>query len=120
MIKTDEDLAHLTSREKELCKQFKKMNDEQLLKLIAWQVKQLGHLPAKYEAECVRYLKNRFGPWPRMLEKAGVKPVSQTKLRRQERNRIRRKQQKMNARREGGIVQETQIHNDTDTSQMMC
>lgn len=91
MIEKRDDMSHLTSREKELCKEFKKMSDEQLLKLIAWQVNRLGHLPAKYEAECVRYLKNRFGPWPRLLERAGVKPVSQTKLNRQYAAQRRRK-----------------------------
>lgn len=101
MNQSKQELPVLTEREQKICRHLDTLTDEQVLALIRIQVQRLGHIPAKYEAECVLYLKRRFGPWPRLLEKAGVKPVSKNRQRKLVRRRKKRKSSRKN-------VQETE------------
>ncbi len=49
-------------------------SDEALLLYVRSVAEQLGRLPGKKDIPGASLLKCRFGPWPRMLEKAGLKP----------------------------------------------
>ena len=73
---------NLTEQEKgamlgELRAPYQKMSDEELLSLVRDFVKENGREPMQKEVLYDRELKARFGPWTRMLEKAGTRPVSQ-------------------------------------------
>lgn len=81
---------HLTDEEKILLSKYQQMSDEELLEVIRQKAEELGRRPLKSEMELTWYLKERFGPWTRMLERAGLKPASKTHQRR--RNTSRRKQ----------------------------
>ena len=89
--KLDEIKCHLTIEEKILLKKYKQMSDEELLQLIQNSAEEMGRVPTKKDVELSWYFKSRFGPWPRMLEQAGLKEVSVTYQRRKAANRRKRK-----------------------------
>lgn len=60
------------------------MSDEELLDVLRQRAAELGRLPIKEDVTGAAYFKQRFGPWPRILEAAGLKPVSETHLRRKD------------------------------------
>ena len=69
---------NLTEQEKgamlgELRAPYQKMSDEELLSLVRDFVKENGREPMQKEVLYDRELKARFGPWTRMLEKAGTR-----------------------------------------------
>lgn len=66
---------------------YRLMDDEQLLDVIRKMTEELGRLPNRSDVPGDYYFRNKFGPWPRVLEAAGVKPVSEVKLRRDEARR---------------------------------
>ena len=53
-----------------------------------------GKLPARTDLIYDNVLKQRFGPWGRMLEKAGVKEVSEVYLDRRRRRKEKRERYK--------------------------
>lgn len=59
--------------EDEFAKEHINDSDEELLDIVRNKAKELGRLPKKSETIGFVLLKIRFGPWPRVLEKAGVK-----------------------------------------------
>lgn len=63
------------------------------IRLLQEKVAALGRLPKQqdFEAALVSRIKSSLGPWPRALEKAGLKPVSQTYLNRKARQREKRR-----------------------------
>lgn len=63
---------------------YKLMSDEELYDVLRAKNTELGHLPTKNDIPGHEYFKQRFGPWPRILEAAGLKPVSETHLRRKD------------------------------------
>jgi hypothetical protein len=65
----------LLNREAEFARQHKDDSDEALLQYIRDCAEKLGHIPKKHEVIGFTYLKSRFGPWPRVLEKAGLKEL---------------------------------------------
>jgi hypothetical protein len=69
---TPENEAFLRSEEK-FAKRHMNDSDEELLRYLYQCVAELGHTPNKREVVGYTYLKSRFGPWPRVLEKAGLK-----------------------------------------------
>lgn len=71
-------------KEKRVEQKYQTMSDEELLDLIRKRTEELGHPPRKEDMEGVRVLKNRFGPWPRLLERAGVKEPSERRKRKLE------------------------------------
>lgn len=73
---------YLTDEEKILLSKYQQMSDEDLLEVIRQKAEELGHRPLKSEMELTWYLKERFGPWPRMLERAGLKSASKSHQRR--------------------------------------
>ena len=63
------------------------------IRLLQEKAAALGRLPKKqdFEAATISWIKSSLGPWPRALEKAGLKPVSQTYLNRKARQRAKRR-----------------------------
>lgn len=55
---------------------YRKKTDEELLDIIRQATKELGRPPNRADIPASRAFKSRFGPWPRVLEAAGVKEVS--------------------------------------------
>lgn len=55
------------------------------------QAQELGRLPEKADITGYQLIKSRFGPWPRVLEKAGLKPPTQRKTMREKREATRRR-----------------------------
>ena len=70
------------------------MSDEELLSLVRDFVMENGREPMQKDVLYDRELKARFGPWTRMLEKAGTRPVSQRHIDKLERRREKRIRQK--------------------------
>ena len=83
------------------------MSDDELLQLVRDFTKENGREPMQKDVLYDRELKARFGPWTRMLEKAGTRPVSQRHLDKLERRREKRIRQKQlrKERREAEIAQ---------------
>lgn len=92
----DDFKLHLTDEEKILLSKYQQMSDEALLAVVQQKAEELGRRPLKSEMELTWYLKERFGPWTRMLEKAGLKSPSKT--RQQRKAASRRKQQATRAK----------------------
>ena len=83
-------MPYLNREERAVCSRLESMSDEELFGVIRRCTEELGHPPAKHEIDYADYFKRRFGPWPRVLEMAGVKPLSKVKERRVAMNRRRR------------------------------
>ena len=73
---------------------YTKMNDEELLQLVRDFTMEYGREPMRKDVLYDRELKKRFGPWPRMLEKAGTRPVSEYYLEGKKRRREKRARHK--------------------------
>ena len=59
--------------ESKFAKEHEKDSDEELLNIVRNKANELGRPPKKTETIGFVCLKMRFGPWPRVLEKAGLK-----------------------------------------------
>lgn len=59
--------------EDEFTEVHKNDTDEELLEIVRKKAEELGRAPKKHEVPGFICLKMRFGPWPRVLEKAGLK-----------------------------------------------
>ena len=68
-----------------LSKEYRRESDQELLEKLQVLAEELGHLPKRNEVPFAYELKGRFGPWPRVLEAAGLKEIGA---------RYQRKQQK--------------------------
>ena len=77
VVYTEDELRKITAY-------YKKLSDDQLLDIIREKNRELGRLPNRADVPASGYFKSRFGPWPRVLEAAGVKPVSEVYARRVE------------------------------------
>ena len=71
---TPENEAFLHAEE-EFAKRHRNDSDEQLLEYLRHRAAELGHAPHKCEVVGFTFLKARFGAWPRILEKAGLKEI---------------------------------------------
>ncbi len=78
----------------ELRMPYKKMTDEGLLQLVRDFTEENGREPMQADVLYDRELKARFGPWNRMLERAGTRPVAQSYLDKQQRRREKRERHK--------------------------
>ena len=67
----------MTPEEKKMIEIYERMTDEEIFQFVQSTAEELGHVPTKSDLMCPWYLKERFGPWPRFMEKAGVKQVSE-------------------------------------------
>ena len=70
------------------------MSDAELLQLVRDFTMEYGREPMRKDVLYDRELKKRFGPWPRMLEKAGTRPVSENYLEDKKRRREKRERHK--------------------------
>ena len=89
------DNPNLTATEKiqklnEVRAPYKEMTDEELLQLVRDFTEENGREPMQADVLYDRELKQRFGPWNRMLERAGTRPVAQSYLD----NKCRRKEKR--------------------------
>ena len=73
---------------------YKKMSDEELLQLVRDFVRECGREPTRKDVLYEQELKHRFGPWTRMLEKAGTRPVAENYLEAKKRRREKRERHK--------------------------
>ena len=78
--KSIQDDPNLTNSEKAqklnaLRAPYVEMSDEELLQLVRGFAKENGREPMQKDVLYDRELKACFGPWPRMLERAGTRPV---------------------------------------------
>lgn len=60
----------------EIVYEYSQKTDEELLDVVRKYTEELGRVPKREEVPGSRYIKSRFGPWPRVLERAGVKEPS--------------------------------------------
>ena len=93
------DNPNLTATEKiqklnEVRAPYKEMTDEELLQLVRDFTEENGREPMQADVLYDRELKQRFGPWKRMLEQAGTRPVAQSYLDKQQRRREKRRRHK--------------------------
>ncbi len=65
--------AEILSREAEFAQKHRSDTDEELLLYLKSYVDELGYIPKKTLIPGFSYIKCRMGPWPRVLEKAGLK-----------------------------------------------
>ena len=93
------DNPNLTATEKiqklnEVRAPYKEMTDEELLQLVRDFTEENGREPMQADVLYDRELKQRFGPWNRMLEQAATRPVAQSYLDKQQRRREKRRRHK--------------------------
>lgn len=71
-----------------------KEKEAEAIRFLRDKAAELGRLPKKqdFSEGLVSVIKTRLGPWPRALEKAGLKEPSQTYLNRKARQRTKRRQ----------------------------
>lgn len=67
----------MTPEEKKMIEIYERMTDEEIFQFVRNTADELGCMPTKSDLMCPWYLKERFGPWPRFLEKASVKEISE-------------------------------------------
>ena len=59
--------------EDKFAEEHKNDSNEELLGIVRKKAEELGRLPKKHEVIGFVCIKMHFGPWPRVLEKAGLK-----------------------------------------------
>ncbi len=65
--------AEILTREARFAQDHRSDTDEELLRYLRSYVQELGFVPKKSMIPGFSYIKCRLGPWPRVLEKAGLK-----------------------------------------------
>lgn len=95
-IKEDPNLTQGEKAKKlnELRQPYRTLSDEELLQLVRDFVAENNRLPERSDLIYDTVLKERFGPWGRMLEKAGVKEVAHSYLERRRRRQEKRARHK--------------------------
>ena len=93
------DNPNLTATEKiqklnEVRAPYKEMTDEELLQLVRDFTEENGREPMQADVLYDRELKQRFGPWNRMLELEGTRPVAQSYLDKKRRRKEKRERHK--------------------------
>jgi hypothetical protein len=66
-------ISELMLLEAEFAREHKRDTDDELIQYIRDTAKKLGHVPSKHEVRGYALIKSRLGPWPRVLEIAGLK-----------------------------------------------
>lgn len=95
-IKNDPNLTATEKIQKlnEVRAPYKEMTDVELLQLVRDFTEENGRELMQVDVLYDRELKQRFGPWNRMLEQAGTRPVAQSYLDKQQRRREKRRRHK--------------------------
>jgi len=73
---------------------YSRMSDRELVEFVRGAAQTLGHPPKKTEIPAYWAIKQRLGPWPRVLVKAGLKEPSAHYIHRKDGRRIKKQQQK--------------------------
>ena len=73
---------------------YVKMSDEELLQLVRDFTRENGREPTQRDVIYDRELKARFGPWNRMLERAGTRPIGEHYQKKKERRKEKRARHK--------------------------
>ena len=94
-----EENPNLTDSEKArklnaLCAPYTKMSDAELLQLVRDFTMEYGREPMRKDVLYDRELKARFGPWNRMLERAGTRPIGEHYQEKKERRKKKRARHK--------------------------
>ena len=82
-----------------LCAPYTRMSDEELLQLVRDFTMEYGREPVRKDVLYDRELKKRFGPWTRMLERAGTRPIGEHYQEKKERRKEKRARHKEYRRR---------------------
>lgn len=79
-----------------------KLIRENYIRILREKTDELGRFPKKsdFDEQTVSMIKSLFGPWPRALEAAGVKPPSYERLEKHRQKRIRARQNRIRYRKE--------------------
>ena len=95
-IKEDPNLTQgeKAKRLNELRQPYRTLSDEELLQLVRDFTEENGRGPMQADVVYDRELKERFGPWTRMLERAGTRPVAQSYLDKKRRRKEKRARHK--------------------------
>ena len=95
-IKEDPNLTQGEKAKKlnELRQPYRTLSDEELLQLVRDFTEENGREPMQADVIYDRELKERFGPWTRMLERAGTRPVAQSYLDKKRRRKEKRERHK--------------------------
>ena len=95
-IKEDPNLTQgeKAKRLNELRQPYRALSDEELLQLVRDFTEENGREPMQADVLYDRELKERFGPWTRMLERAGTRPVAQSYLDKKRRRKEKRARHK--------------------------
>ena len=86
--------------ELEIVRYYSELSDEQLYDIIRRRTAQLGHLPRKIDVPGSNYMRQRLGPWPRILEAAGVKEVTSNRVKRRNARKEKQKTSRKRKRKE--------------------
>lgn len=70
----------LQKEEAEFARLHRNDTDEELILYLRDCAEKLGRCPKKTDITGHTYLKTRLGPWPRILERAGLKEKSQKRI----------------------------------------
>lgn len=81
----------MTPEEKKMIEIYERMTDEEIFQFVRNTADELGRIPTKNDLLCPWYLKERFGPWPRFMEKAGVKQVSERRKKKLEEMELKKR-----------------------------
>jgi len=79
------------TNEAEIIEYYSGLSDGKLYDIIRRKTAELGHPPRKIDVPGAAYLKQRLGPWPRILEDAGVKEVTSSRVKRRNARKVKRK-----------------------------
>ena len=71
-------------------KEYRRESDQELLEKLQVMAEELGRLPKRNEVPFAYELKGRFGPWPRVLEAAGLKEIGARYQRKQQKKKERK------------------------------
>lgn len=95
-IKEDPNLTQgeKAKRLNELRQPYRALSDEELLQLVRDFTEENGREPMQADVLYDHELKERFGPWTRMLERAGTRPVAQSYLDKKRRRKEKRERHK--------------------------
>ena len=121
-IKNDPNLTATEKIQKlnEVRAPYKEMTDEELLQLVRDFTEENGREPMQADVLYDRELKQRFGPWNRMLERAGTRPVAQSyldKKRRRKEKRQRHKEYRMQIREQQAAEAECAAVESAETAE---
>ena len=64
-------------KDREYIEHYKTETDEELYRYLQDLADELGRIPKKSDVPAYGYIKSRLGNWPRIMEKAGIKPVNE-------------------------------------------